>query len=108
MIYVTLIISFLISMPCSGSDLGCAYRDGYNAVMLTPHLASRQLTDQEMDDADKLPGGGYNDGKWSGENPPTGTNDEGNPTYAVQYIFEGEDTIFILEDDGKIVEVEIS
>ena len=75
---------------------GSAYVDSVNAAL----FAGRDLTDEEMDDADNLPGGGYSDGKWTGENP------DKCGQYAAQHVWEDEDgTIIILEDDGEITEI---
>lgn len=110
--HLTLVLMFLCSSCCGcTSDMhlksmnmhaGRGYIDSVNACLL-----ARDLTDDEMDDADNLPGGGYSDGKWTGENPPTEEDEDGNPTYAAQHVWEDDNgTIIILEDDGEITEVE--
>ena len=71
---------------------GEGYQDSVQAALL-----ARDLTDEEMDQADDLPGDGYNDGKWASEN---------SDKIAIQQIFEGSDgEIFILEDSGDITQV---
>lgn len=71
---------------------GSGYQDSVQAALM-----ARDLTDAEIDAADDLPGSGYGDGKWTGEN---------SDKVAIQHIFEGnEGEIFILEDDGEVVEV---
>ncbi len=117
---------FLLLVSCTGLGSHAAASEGYGyfqsmqAALNTPYYA-RDLTDDEMDDADNRPGGGYSDGKWTGENPPTEEDEDGNPIYtydedddwpihdwyAAQQVFEDENgTIIILEDDGEITEIE--
>lgn len=126
-----LMFLFLASCTTWGShaaagEVGAAY---HQAMFTSTHpylfVKCRDLTDEEMDDADNLPGGGYNDGSWTGQNPPTGEDEDGNPSYtlgipdwddfpdppepdfyAAQQVFEDDDgNIFILEDDGEITEI---
>lgn len=85
---------------------GDAYLESRQLSLMSPCYLVRDLTDEEMDDADNLPGGGYSDSKWPAENPPMNEDEDGNPTYAAQHVFEDDDgNIFILEDDGEITEV---
>lgn len=73
-------ISLILLTSCSGShgshkyfkttsSAGHAYLDCQKASMTAQYIASRDLTDEEIDEADDIPGGGYSDGKWTGENP---------------------------------------
>lgn len=82
----------------AASEPGYAYRESlFSAYHSYLFAKCRDLTDEEMDDADNRPGGGYSDGKWTGENPPQGEDEDGNPTYAAQQVWE--------DDDGEITEV---
>lgn len=90
-------------MKGANMHAGQGYIDSFNACLL-----ARDLTDEEMDDADNRPGGGYSDGKWTGENPPREEDEDGNPSYSLadQQVWEDDDgNIFILEDDGEITEI---
>ena len=66
-------ISLLLLTFCSeaqgANSAGHGYMDSQRAVMASQSIASRDLTDEEMEEAEDLPGGGYSDGKWTGENP---------------------------------------
>jgi len=86
---------------------GAAYSSSCAAAVNPQYfLASRDLTDEEMEEAENLPGGGYSDGKWTGENPPENEDDNGDPTYAAQHVWEDDNgTIIIIEDDGEITEI---
>jgi len=72
---------------------GCAYKSGMDAALL-----ARDLTDDElMEGADALPGNGYRDSQWCGENPTE---------VAVQEVFQDDDgEIFILTDEGDVINV---
>lgn len=80
--------------------------DGYRASCKAALLVSRDLTDEEIEDAKK--GSGYSNGQWAGENPPMNEDEHGNPTYAAQQVWDDGETIYILEDDGEITEMEIA
>lgn len=102
----------LVMASCTGlgshaAASGIAYKNSFYTGVNTPFFVNcRDLTEEEMDDADNLPGSGYNDGKWTGENPPTNEDEDGNPSYAAQQVFEDDKgNIYILEDDGEITEI---
>lgn len=85
-----------------------AYLDAFNAALKAPLLANqcRDLTDEEMEEAENRPGGGYSDGKWGGENPPMNEDENGNPTYAVQQVWEDDEgNLIILDTEGEIIEI---
>ena len=109
-------------------EAGNAYMQ---SVFLSTHanaFACRELTDEEIEEAENMPGGAYNDGKWVGEHPQIGEDEHGGPVFAshvpewddlkepqqpdifsAQHVFEGDDdNIFILEDDGEITEINVS
>ena len=79
--------TFLLMASCTGigshaAASGIAYKNAFLVSSQTPlFVQCRDLTDEEMDDADNLPGGGYSDGNWSGQNPPNSEDEEGNPFY---------------------------
>lgn len=80
------LLLFLASCTFYGSHAaatpGIAYKSAFFCAAYSPLLLEcRDLTDEEMDDADNLPGGGYSDGKWTGENPPNSEDEDGNPCY---------------------------
>lgn len=84
-------------------DPGVAFLQSQQVAL---NMYARDLTDEELDDAYPYPGVGYDDSKWSGENPPQDEDEDGNPTYAAQQVFEDDEgTIYILEDNGEITEV---
>lgn len=110
--FFTYICAVVVFTSCNAHEYhskcigGAAYLHAKQAALSGVYLA-RDLTDDEMDDADNMPGGGYNDGKWTGENPPTEEDEDGTPTYAAQQVWEDENgDIIILEDDGEITIVE--
>jgi len=79
------IILCLVISSCNARDAntkslnmhsGAAYLTSFNTA-----IACRDLTEEEMEEAENIPGGGYSDGKWTGENPPQNQDDDGNPTY---------------------------
>lgn len=74
---------------------GSAYINSVTLALNSIHYG-RDLTDEEMDQADDIPGGGYSDGKWTGENPPQKEDEDGNPCYAD--AFEWDD---MWEDDDE-------
>lgn len=59
----------------------------------------RDLTDEELEEAENKSGGGYSDGQWQGENPP-----KEEDYMSVQHVFEDDDgNIIIIDDDGEII-----
>lgn len=78
---------------------GDAYKSSFNAALMSAVVSNDcpDLTEEEIEEAQNMPGGGYTDGQWAGENP-----DE---CLGLQQVWDDGETIFILDDDGEIIEL---